>query len=131
MKDKQKKGSGKPPTLRRWIFITCILATFGLGMFLDRVVLPDQGAHLTGTDVELPVITSISIQIATFFNVYWWAAGIGALLLVVLARMGAFDKKIGVGISLGVLMVLVLGSATATSWNTNEKLVAAVESAQL
>lgn len=130
MKSKKQKKGGKPPTLRRWIFIACILATFGLGVLLDRVVLPDQGAHLTSTGTELPMITTISIHIATFFNVYWWAVGIGALLLTVLARMGAFDRKIGVSLSFGVVLVLIMGSATATSWNTNENLVAAVESAR-
>ena len=105
------------------------LVTFGLGVLLDRVVLPDQGAHLTEGGVELPLINSIAVQIATFFNLYWWAAGLGALLLVVLARAGALDKKIGVSVSLGMLLMLVMTGTTATSWSTNEKLVAAVESA--
>lgn len=128
---KQKRAAEKrPPKFQRSVFVMFVVAFVTIGVVLDRVVLPRGGGYFEEHGFEIPGLVTLAVGIEAFFHTYLWPLAAVALALSALAWIGALDRLLKPGIATVALAVLVVGGATAGTWNTNQDLAEALQEAE-
>ena len=105
------------------MFVGLIVALVTTGVVLDRVVLPRGGGYFEELGLEIPGIVTLAVAIEAFVHGHLWPIVGAAGALSALAWFGTLDWMLKPGIALATLALLVVGGATAGTWNTNQDLV--------